>query len=113
VLNNLEGIESLRNALRELNCRFGVDNFGVHPSGFGYLYKLQPDYIKIDGSLLHDIDSDAQDQFFVSSLISVAHSLDIAAYAERVERESQLSQLQRLKIDATQGYLHGTPQALD
>nr|WP_067289640.1 EAL domain-containing protein [Marinobacterium profundum] len=113
VLNNLTGIEGLRNALRTLGCRFGVDNFGVHPSGFGYLYKLQPDYIKIDGSLLHDIDSDAQDQFFVSSLVSVAHSLDIAAYAERVERSSQLTQLLRLKIDATQGFLHGTPKALE
>ncbi|ANG63308.1 hypothetical protein A8C75_13055 [Marinobacterium aestuarii] len=113
VLNNLEGIEGLRNALRTLGCRFGVDNFGVHPSGFGYLYKLQPDYIKIDGSLLHDIDNDAQDQFFVSSLVSVAHSLDIAAYAERVERSSQLTQLLRLKIDATQGFLHGTPKALE
>ncbi|WP_020680350.1 bifunctional diguanylate cyclase/phosphodiesterase [Marinobacterium rhizophilum] len=112
VLNNLADIEGLRTALRQLGCRFGVDNFGVHPSGFGYLYKLQPDYIKIDGSLLHDIDSDAQDQFFVSSLVSVAHSLDIAAYAERVERTSQLTQLLRLKIDATQGFLHGTPAPL-
>ncbi|UTW13309.1 bifunctional diguanylate cyclase/phosphodiesterase [Marinobacterium rhizophilum] len=113
VLNNLTGIGNLRAALRTLGCSFGVDNFGVHPSGFGYLYKLQPDYIKIDGSLLHDIDSDAQDQFFVSSLVSVAHSLDIAAYAERVERPSQLTQLLRLKIDATQGFLHGTPGALE
>ncbi len=113
VLKNLAGIEGLRNALRTLGCRFGVDNFGVHPSGFGYLYTLQPDYIKIDGSLLHDIDNNPQDQFFVSSLISVAHSLDIAAYAERVERPSQLTQLLRLKIDATQGFLHGTPKALE
>jgi diguanylate cyclase (GGDEF)-like protein len=113
VLNNLAGIEVLRNALRTLGCHFGVDNFGVHPSGFGYLYTLQPDYIKIDGSLLHDIDSNAQDQFFVSSLVSVAHSLDIAAYAERVERSSQLNQLLRLKIDATQGYLHGAPKAIE
>lgn len=112
VLNNLEGIEMLRDALRDLGCGFGVDNFGVHPSGFGYLYRLQPDYIKIDGSLMRDIDSDAQDRFFVSSLISVAHSLDIQAYAERIERDSQLDQLRQLKIDGSQGYLHGAPAAL-
>ncbi|MFC6673582.1 EAL domain-containing protein [Marinobacterium aestuariivivens] len=112
VLNNLAGIEKLRAALRSLDCLFGVDNFGVHPSGFGYLYRLQPDYIKIDGSLLQDIDSNAQDQFFVSSLISVAHSLDIRAYAERIERDSQRDQLQQLKIDGAQGYLYGAPKAL-
>ncbi|NVK41327.1 MAG: EAL domain-containing protein [Oceanospirillaceae bacterium] len=112
VLNNLEGIESLRNSLRTLGCRFGVDNFGVHPSGFAYLYRLQPDYIKIDGSLMRDIDSDAEDRFFVSSLISVAHSLDIQAYAERIERQSQQDQLRQLKIDGSQGYLHGTPGPL-
>ncbi|GGO75820.1 GGDEF domain-containing protein [Marinobacterium nitratireducens] len=113
VLNNLEGIEALRSALQTLGCPFGVDNFGVHPSGFGYLYRLQPDYIKIDGSLSRGVDEEAQDRFFVSSLISVAHSLDIRAYAERIERQSQLDQLLQLKVDGAQGYLHGAPTALD
>jgi len=110
VLNNIEGILEFRKALRQLGSGFGVDHFGIHPSGFSYLYSIQPDYIKIDGSLIRNIDDSDEDRFFVSSLISVAHSLDIKAYAEHVERESQLQTLAALKIDGSQGYLHGTPK---
>lgn len=112
VLNNTDAITHFRKSLKELNIDFGVDHFGVHPNGFSYLYSVQPDYVKIDGSLIREIDQNAEDQFFVSSLISVAHSLDIKAYAEHVERESQLQLLTQLEIDGSQGYLHGSPRKL-
>ena len=112
VLNNTDAITHFRKSLKELNIGFGVDHFGVHPNGFSYLYSVQPDYVKIDGSLVREIDQSAEDQFFVSSLISVAHSLDIKAYAEHVERESQLQLLTQLEIDGSQGYLHGSPREL-
>ncbi|MGB1239447.1 MAG: bifunctional diguanylate cyclase/phosphodiesterase, partial [Pseudomonadales bacterium] len=85
VLNNVERIESFRQQLSALDIGFGVDNFGVHPSGFSYLYKVQPDYIKIDGSLIKEVASSAEDRFFIGSLVTVAKSLGIISYAERVE----------------------------
>ncbi|WP_415891897.1 EAL domain-containing protein [Neptuniibacter sp. PT8_73] len=112
VLNNIEGILEFRKALKSIGAEFGVDHFGIHPSGFSYLYSIQPDYIKIDGSLIRNIDQNDEDRFFVSSLISVAHSLEIKAYAEHVERESQLQILEALNVDGSQGYLHGTPKPL-
>lgn len=68
--------------------------------------------MKIEGSLIRDIDRNEEDRFFVRSLIGVAHNIHVRAYAEHVERESQLQQLQSLGIDGTQGYLHGRPEAL-
>jgi diguanylate cyclase (GGDEF)-like protein len=112
ILNNTERVQALRAWLRERRVGFGVDNFGIHPSGFSYLYSLKPDYLKIDGSLIRDIDSNDEDRFFVRSLIGVAHNIHILAYAEHVERDTQLEQLQALGIDGTQGYLHGRPEAL-
>ncbi|GAA0683893.1 LapD/MoxY N-terminal periplasmic domain-containing protein [Marinobacterium maritimum] len=112
ILTHMERIKTLRQALGELNIRFGVDNFGTHPNGFSYLYALRPDYLKIDGSLVRQIDHSDEDRFFVSSLISVAHSLEIKAYAEHVERETQRLELEKMKIDGTQGYLHGMPSTL-
>ena len=112
VLNDIERTRNFRTMLKNKGIGFGVDHFGVHPSGFAYLYGIQPDYIKIDGSLVRDIEESAEDRFFVSSLVSVAHSLDIHAYAEHVERESQLQLLLSIGIDGTQGYLHGAPRAL-
>lgn len=113
ILNNLDDVRDFRELLKENAMEFGVDNFGIHPAGFAYLYNLQPDYIKIDGSLIRKIDQQAEDRFFVSSLISIAHSLSIKAYAEHIERETQLNELNQLKIDGTQGWLHGKPEALE
>ncbi|MBV1786504.1 EAL domain-containing protein [Marinobacterium sp. D7] len=112
ILNNIERTQALRSQLKALGTGFGVDNFGIHPQGFSYLYTLQPDYLKIDGSLIRDIDKNDEDRFFVRSLIGVAHNIHIRAYAEHVERESQLEQLLNIGIDGTQGYLHGKPKTL-
>ena len=111
-LNNLDRVTLFRSVLKRQGVSFGIDNFGIHPAGFSYLYTLQPDYLKIDGSLIRAVDNNAEDRFFVSSLITIAHSLQIKAYAEHVERESQLYELKLLDADATQGYLHGQPIAL-
>ncbi|MDI3325955.1 EAL domain-containing protein [Pontibacterium granulatum] len=113
ILNNLSDVRHFREMMKANGMEFGVDNFGIHPAGFAYLYTLQPDYIKIDGSLIRKIDQHAEDRFFVSSLISIAHSLSIKAYAEHIERETQLNELNQLQIDGTQGWLHGRPKALE
>lgn len=112
VLNDIEKIVKFRDLLKQNGIGFGVDNFGIHPSGFSYLYAVQPDYIKIDGSLIREIDYSAEDRFFISSLITASHSLGIKAYAERIERKSQVEQLKQLNIDGTQGFFHGIPEAL-
>ena len=113
VLNNMERITAFREQLRQLGIKFGVDNFGINPAGFSYLYTLHPDYIKVDGSLVRELDSSAEDRFFVRSLVTAAHSLDIQAFAEHVERDSQLDSLRQLEIDGSQGWIHGQPEALN
>ncbi len=112
VLNDVESANRFGNMLKNYGVGLGVDHVGVHPSGFAYLYSVQPDYVKIDGSLIQNIDRSAEDRFFVSSLISAAHSLGVKAYAEHVERDSQLQVLNELKADGSQGYLHGAPKAI-
>ncbi|BBB26434.1 bifunctional diguanylate cyclase/phosphodiesterase [Amphritea japonica] len=112
VLNNLSQVNLFRDKLKQSGIRFGVDNFGINPAGFSYLYTVHPDYIKIDGSLIRELDSSAEDRFFVRSLVTVAHSLDIMTYAEHVERDSQLNHLRQLEVDGSQGWIHGKPEQL-
>lgn len=112
VLNNMEQIIRFREQCRQLGIRFGVDNFGINPAGFAYLYTLQPDYVKIDGSLIRELDHSAEDRFFVRSLVTAAHSLDIQCYAEHVESETQLGHLRQLELDGSQGWVHGRPETL-
>ncbi|WP_290703392.1 EAL domain-containing protein [Amphritea sp.] len=110
VLNNLNQVALFRDQLKQAGIQFGVDNFGINPAGFSYLYTVHPDYIKIDGSLIRELDSRAEDRFFVRSLVTVAHSLDIKTYAEHVERDSQLNHLRQLEVDGSQGWIHGKPE---
>ena len=112
VLTDVDLVAQFRSTLKQAGIGFGVDNFGIHPSGFSYLYAIQPDYIKIDGSLCKHVEDNPEDRFFVSSLITAAHSLGIKAYAERVERDTQVASLAYMNIDGTQGFLHGIPEAL-
>ena len=112
VLNNLDSVSQFRERLKQKSVTFGVDNFGIHPAGFSYLYTLQPDYVKVDGSLMREMDENAEDRFFVRSLITAAHSLDISTYAEHIERESQLNYLRQLEMDGAQGWIHGQPETL-
>nr|WP_252729469.1 EAL domain-containing protein [Pacificibacter marinus] len=58
-LNDIEHIVWFRNLLRPTGVQFGVDNFGVHPNGLSYLYSVQTNYIKIDGSLSRETDTSA------------------------------------------------------
>lgn len=111
-LNDIGHVAHFRSQLKQAGIQFGIDNFGIHPSGFSYLYTVQPDYIKIDGALCRNLESSPEDRFFISSLITAAHSLGIKVYAERIERPAQMDQLNLLNIDGVQGYLFGQPKAL-
>jgi EAL domain-containing protein (putative c-di-GMP-specific phosphodiesterase class I)/GGDEF domain-containing protein len=112
ILNDVVQVIRFRQFLKEHNVGFGVDNFGIHPSGFSYLYSVQPDYIKMDGSLIREIEEHPADGFLVRSLVSAAHSLEIQVYAERVERPSQTQALIDLGLDGFQGFLFGQPKTL-
>jgi EAL domain-containing protein (putative c-di-GMP-specific phosphodiesterase class I)/GGDEF domain-containing protein len=112
ILNDIDRVVIFKQSLARQGVGFGVDNFGVHPSGFSYLYQLQPDYIKIDGSLCKEIATNAEDRFFLTSLVTAASSLSIPSYAERIEDETQLQQLERLGIVGAQGFIHGQPKSL-
>ncbi len=112
VLNDIDTVVTFKQLLAKNDIGFGVDNFGVHPRGFSYLYKIHPNYIKIDGSLCKEIEENAEDRFFLSSLVTAANSLSIPSYAERVEHSGQIQQLQKLGVVATQGFIHGQPKNL-
>ena len=99
-------------ALRARRVGFGLDHFGQGFSAFGYLKTLRPDYVKIDGGYSAKLAEDFDNQFFVETLVGVAHSLDIRCIAEMVEDETQRDLLRQLGADGIQGYLVGRPEPL-
>jgi diguanylate cyclase (GGDEF)-like protein len=79
---DLQTTRNLIKILQDLGCGCGIDHFGKGFSSFGYLHSLQPNYLKIDGSHVRNIDTERDNQFFIQSLADTMHSIDIAVFAQ-------------------------------
>jgi len=110
VINHVEGAGAFAEMVRTYGCRFGIDHFGRSGMEFSYLHLLQPEYVKIDATLSREIEKNAESQFLIRSLATIAHSLDSVVVAESVESEVQKRTMLTLGVDALQGYEIGRPQ---
>jgi diguanylate cyclase (GGDEF)-like protein len=121
---DLEITESL--AMEDVNAtieklglmrRFGVnvviDDFGTGYSSLGYLAKLPIQSLKIDRSFIAALTGDRNATTLVSTIISLAHSLQLTVVAEGVETEDQVEVLRRLGCDQMQGYVFSKPLPFD
>jgi diguanylate cyclase (GGDEF)-like protein len=95
--------------LRELGCQFALDDFGTGYSSFGYLQKLQFDYIKIDGTFVEDIVNNPVDQKMIRLIAEIGHEAGMKTIAEYVQDTESLSLLGELGVDLAQGYFVGKP----
>ena len=98
-------------ALKELGCRFALDDFGAGFSSFHYLRHLPVDHVKIDGSFVRRLRDDAVDRLFVRAIVQLADGLGIGTVAEFVEDEETLALLEALGVEMAQGYHLGRPCA--
>lgn len=96
--------------LRELGCRFALDDFGAGFSSFNYVKQFPVDQLKIDGAFIRDLVTDPVDQSLVKSMIEVGKSLNKEIVAEFVEDEETMNLLANYGCDYAQGYFIGKPQ---
>jgi EAL domain-containing protein (putative c-di-GMP-specific phosphodiesterase class I) len=112
-VQNLNLVKEFSTQVREAGHGFGLDHYGQSFSHLGYLQSLRPDYVKIDRAYTGELkDEESDSRFFIGSLCSVAHSLDIEVIAEGVETEEQWQILRELNLDAIQGYVVARPEPI-
>jgi diguanylate cyclase (GGDEF)-like protein len=99
--------------LNALGVRISIDDFGTGYSSLNYLKKFSIHTLKIDKSFVRDIMLDKNDSNIVSTIISMAHNLNLDVVAEGVETKDQLNFLQMKKCDAVQGYYFSKPLSAD
>jgi len=98
--------------IRKLGAKISIDDFGTGYSNFTYLAKIEPDYLKIDGSLIKNIIS-TKDYDVVKTIINFAKMYNIKTVAEYVENEEIYILVKELGIDYSQGYYFSKPLAID
>ncbi len=109
-IENYEEVSSFINEMKSLGCRIAIDDFGSGYSNFEYLLQLNIDYIKIDGSLIKNLDKDKNAQIVVETIVNFAKKLDIIVIAEYVHNEAIHEKVKELNIDRSQGFLLAEPQ---
>jgi diguanylate cyclase (GGDEF)-like protein len=107
---HIERLQDWVATLKPLGLRFSLDHFGKGFSSFAYLRKLHFDYLKIDGSFVARLQQHEDNQFFLTTVADIAHSLDIQVIADSVESEDDWMLLQRLGIDGGRGFWLGAPE---
>lgn len=109
-IRNLLKTEAFIQELKQLGCRFALDDFGSGLSSLNYLKRLPVDYLKIDQTFVCDIGQDQRSRAMVTAIHQLAHSLGIKTVAEGVADRSTLEILKGLNIDFVQGFAIGRPQ---
>lgn len=110
---NLEDAADFIREMREIGCRFSLDDFGAGQSSYAYLKHLPVDFIKIDGSFVKNIANDDVDYAMVKSITDMGHFLEKSIVAEFVSDQDIYDTVEDIGVDYVQGYHLGKPVYLD
>lgn len=95
--------------LRNIGVQIALDDFGTGYTSLSYLAKLPINLLKIDKSLIDDIETDDKSREFANAVISMGHLMGCEVISEGVENEAQLALLKGQECDFVQGYVWGRP----
>lgn len=97
-------------ALRALGYRVAIDDLGAGYAGLTTFAQVQPEFVKLDGSLVRRIENDRARQVVVGSMMGVASDLGTHVIAEAIETVAERRMLEQLGVDLMQGYLFCRPE---
>ena len=103
VFRQLEAFRDLCKTLKGLGCQVGIEHFGHRFGEIAKLSDLGLDYLKVDGSFIHDIQSNAGNQEFLKGVCKMAHAIGVSVIAEGVRSEEELAVLPGLGFDGVTG----------
>lgn len=108
-IDNYDQVRRFIEEVKKRGCRIAIDDFGTGYSNFEHLLRMDVDLLKIDGSLIRHLHTDANARRVTRGIVSFAHSLGIQTVAEFVHSEAVLTQVRALGIDFAQGEVVGMP----
>jgi len=107
---NYDRFISFVNEFKALGVLITIDNFGLGFANMSKIAAMAPNYVKIDATLIKNIDTDIHSYSLVKAIVKFARELGIKTIAEYVTSEAIFEKCKSLKIDEFQGYLFGEPE---
>lgn len=112
-IENFEEVREFIEKVKQRGGRIAIDDFGSGYSNFAYLLNLQVDFIKIDASLIKNIDKDTNSRIIVETIVAFAQRLGIKTVAEFVHSKEISDIVKEIGVDFSQGfYFHEPAQEL-
>lgn len=111
-LSNIEATRYFVENLRGSGCKVAIDDFGAGYTSFRNLRDLKVDMIKLDGSYCNNLRGNAENEYFVRSLIDMGKKFNLKTVAEWIENEDDANLLCEWGVDYLQGHLFGTASVI-
>ncbi|MCF6200596.1 MAG: EAL domain-containing protein [Hydrogenimonas sp.] len=111
-VKDFEQIKSFIKRVKSLGVKIAIDDFGTGYSNFERLLDYQPDILKIDGSLIKNIESSQLSLSLVKTVVNFAKEMGLETVAEYVENERIFNIIKDLGVEYSQGYHFGKPEPL-
>lgn len=106
-----DDLETLKERYLNMGVKIAIDDYGTGYSNVNNLLRYMPDYVKIDRSLISDIQNNPQKKHFVREIIDFCHATGIMALAEGVETSEELRTVILMGVDLIQGFYTARPDA--
>jgi c-di-GMP phosphodiesterase len=110
-INNFDLVKNFIHEMKSLGVRIAIDDFGSGYSNFSYLLELEPDFIKIDGSIIKNIAIDHKSYTIAKTIVNFSKELGIKTIGEFIYNKDVLDKVVDLGIDGKQGYFLGEPKS--
>jgi len=107
--NYAEVCQFIKN-VKEYGCKIAIDDFGSGYSNFAHILNLDVDYLKIDASLIKNLDTNKNSQIVVETIVGFAKKLGIKTVAEFVHSKEVFDKVVEMGIDYSQGYYISEPK---
>ena len=110
--NDYEKVYNFCMKIRSYGIKIALDDFGSGYANFSHILNLPVDYIKIDASLISDIDKNHNSRIMVETIVDLAKKLHVETIAEFVSSAEILAVVKELGVDYAQGFYIGKPQEI-
>ncbi|RLA76350.1 MAG: REC domain-containing phosphodiesterase [Epsilonproteobacteria bacterium] len=109
-IDNFELVKNFIQKMQNLGVRIAIDDFGSGYSNFSHILELNPDIIKVDGSLVKRICEDEKSFIVVKTIVNFAQELGIETIVEFVHNQKVFNKIEQLNISGIQGYYISKPK---